>query len=122
MDTRPGDILLIHHKGTPVSYARVEEILADAKAGWWQVQLLFLQVPPQTVTWILRDEYVDGGEFTMGGESMRLERLAPPSGLAPQPPDGPGGDGPPDSEDEAPQDKAGGGKVVSLAEMRRRNR
>ena len=78
MLTRPGDILLIHHKGKAVSYARVEHIAADVKAPWWQITLLILSLPTQKVTWILREEYIDGDEFTMGGETMRLERLAPP--------------------------------------------
>lgn len=115
METRSGDIVLIHHKGQPVSYARVENILADAKAGWWQVMLMFLQVPPQTVTWILRDEYVDGAEFTMGGDAMRLERVAPAVGLHPDPPE------PPKPADEGGQPKTAG-KVVSLAAARKRGR
>jgi hypothetical protein len=109
MTTGPGDIVLIRHKGQPVSYARVEEITADVKAGWWQIKLLFLQVPLQDVTWILREEYIDGGEFTMGGETMRLERLAPAAGLAPPPPPEPTHEGPAGP---------GGGKVLSLASRR----
>jgi hypothetical protein len=109
MTTGPGDIVLIRHKGQPVSYARVEEITADVKAGWWQIKLLFLQVPLQDVTWILREEYIDGGEFTMGGETMRLERLAPAAGLAPPPPPEPTHEGPAGP---------GGGKVLSLANRR----
>lgn len=77
METRIGDIKLIHHNNNPVVYARVEEIIADAKPGWWQVRLLILQVPSREVTWILRDEYIDGNEFTMDGEPMVLEPVAP---------------------------------------------
>jgi hypothetical protein len=78
METRIGDIKLIHHKNKPVVYARVEEIIADVKPGWWQIRLLILQVPAREVTWILRDEYIDGGEFTMDGEPMLLEPVAAP--------------------------------------------
>ncbi|CAO0820754.1 conserved hypothetical protein [Desulfarculales bacterium] len=101
MITGSGDIVLIRRKEQPVSYARVEEIVADLKAGWWQIKLLFLQVPLQHVTWILREEYIDGGEFTMGGEAMRLERLAPPGGSSPPAP--------------AKTARTGGAKVLSLA-------
>ena len=110
MQTRVGDLKLIHHLGRPVLYARVEEITADVKPGWWQVRLLLLQVPAREVTWILRDEYIDGGEFTMNGEAMRLEAVPPPapqtSGLPePEPP----------SRDQAPR----GAKVVDLSARRR---
>jgi hypothetical protein len=111
MLTRPGDILLIYHKGQPVSYARVEGITADVKALWWQIALLNLTVPAQRVTWILREEYIDGGEFTMGGESMRLERLDPPRARH-EPPE-------PQPEDPGPATDGGGeGKVVSLSQRR----
>ena len=75
MPTNAGDLVLIHHLNRPVGYARLEEILPDAKPGWWQVRLLLLQVPAQEVVWILREEYINGAEFTMGGEAMRLERV-----------------------------------------------
>ncbi|MBI5522681.1 MAG: hypothetical protein HY910_08645 [Desulfarculus sp.] len=108
MTTGPGDIVLIHHKGHAVTYARVEEITTDVKPGWWQVRLLFLQVPSQEVTWILREEYIDGGEFTMGGDPIRLEKLPPAASLAgpPEPP-------PPPSQEGGTS--GAGGKVVSLA-------
>lgn len=82
METRIGDIKLIHHNNDPVVYARVEEITADVKPGWWQVRFMILQVPAREVTWILRDEYIDGGEFTMDGEPMLLKPVAPPQPAA----------------------------------------
>lgn len=111
MVTRNGDVLLIHHKGEPMVYARVEDIVADIKPGWWQITLLLLSVPRNTVTWILRDEYIDGGEYTMNGEAMRLERLPRPEGRRePEPePTPPGGDGARE-------------KVVSLSSRRRDGR
>ncbi len=117
MITRPGDILLVHHKGKAVSYARVEHIAADVKPPWWQITLLILALPTQKVTWILREEYIDGGEFTMGGETMRLERLAPPQGPEeplPEPP----APAPPDSSAPTEGPSTGGGKVVSLTSRR----
>ena len=73
-----GDLVLIHHRQEPVVYARVEEILADVKPGWWQVRLMMLQIPAREVTWILRDEYIDGAEFTMGGDPVRISKVPPP--------------------------------------------
>ena len=114
METKTGDIVLIYRKKEPVAYARVEEILADIKPGWWQIRLLVLHPPAQEATWILREEYIDGGDFTMGGEPVRLERLAPPQPAEPvvEEPE-------PLADDPTPEDK-GGGKVVSLS--RRRNK
>lgn len=112
MDTQTGDIVLIYRKKEPVAYARVEEILADIKPGWWQIRMLVLHPPAQEVTWILREEYIDGGDFTMGGDPVRLERLAPPQPALPvvEEPE-------PEPDGAAPQGK-GGAKVVSLSRRR----
>jgi hypothetical protein len=116
METMTGDLILIHHKDQPMGFARVEDIVADVKPGWWQLTLLLLQLPTAKVTWILREEYIDGGEFTMGGETMRLERLPRPQGqAAPQPETFDTEDQPKDQEDK-PKSK---GKVLSLAERRK---
>jgi len=72
------DIILIYYEGQPVSFARIESILPDVKKDWYHVKLLLLQVPLQTVTWILRDLYINGEEFTMGGNRMRLEKVEAP--------------------------------------------
>lgn len=114
MPTGSGDLVLIHHLNRPAGYARVEEILSDVKPGWWQVRLLLLQVPAKEVVWILREEYISGDEFTMGGESMRLERVIPWQ-EKPQPQ-------PPESKNDAQgaQSKAKGkGNVVLLSEHKR---
>lgn len=111
MITGVGDLVLIHHKKKPVAHARVEEITPDRKPGWWQARLLILQVPAQEVTWILREEYLDGGEFTMGGETMRLERIpAPQPVLAPE-----------TEPDPRPDSGPGSDKVVDLSQRRRRD-
>ena len=72
------DLVLIHFEDQPLSYARIESIDADHKPGWYHVKLLMLQIPLQVVTWILRDAYLDGDEFTMGGKRMRLTRVECP--------------------------------------------
>lgn len=72
------DIVLIHFEDQPLSFARIEEILPDNKPDWYHVKLLMLQIPLQVVTWILRDRYIMGDEFTMNGKRMRLERVVCP--------------------------------------------
>jgi hypothetical protein len=77
------DLVLIYFEDQPLSYARVEEILPDVKPDWYHVKLLMLQIPPQYVTWILRDIYIGGAEFTMNEKRMRLEPVVVPE--EPQP-------------------------------------
>ena len=74
------DLVLIHFEDKPLVFARIEKILPNSKPDWYHVQLLLLQVPLQVVTWILRDIYIEGAEFTMNGQRMRLEKV-----VAPQP-------------------------------------
>ena len=73
-----GDLVLIYLEDQTLSFARIEEILADAKPNWYHVRLLLLQIPLQMVTWILRDVYINGEEFTMNGKRMRLEKVEAP--------------------------------------------
>jgi len=70
-----GDLVLIYYQENPTVYARIEGIEPDMKKDWYQVGLLLLTIPAQTVTWILREEYINGTSFTMGGQSMRLEEV-----------------------------------------------
>jgi len=77
------DLILIYFEDLPLSFARVEEILPDAKPDWYHLKLLMLQIPPRFVTWILRDVYINGAEFTMDGKRMRLEKVIVPE--EPQP-------------------------------------
>lgn len=72
------DIVLIHQEDIPISFARIENFKADHKKDWFHVKLLLLQIPLQVVTWILKDIYIDGEEFTMGGKRMRLEPVKCP--------------------------------------------
>ncbi len=74
--TAEGDIVLVYYQEKPSVYARVESITPDVKKDWYRLRLLLLTIPAQEVTWILRGEYINGDPFTMGGESVRLEKLA----------------------------------------------
>ena len=72
------DIVLIYYEENPLAFARIESILPDAKPDWYHVKLLLLQVPPQVVTWILRDIYINGESFTMNDKQMRFELVESP--------------------------------------------
>lgn len=77
-----GDIVLVHVEEAPVFYARVEDIAADIKKDWYQVRLRILSPEvADCITWILKEAYIQGTEFTMQGERIRLERLPPPEAL-----------------------------------------
>jgi hypothetical protein len=75
---KENDIVLVYLEEKPLAFARIEEILADSKPDWYHVKLLILQIPVQVVTWILKDIYINGGEFTMNGKKMRLEKVMVP--------------------------------------------
>ncbi len=81
--TREGDVVLVHMDNSPAFFARVEQITTDVKPGWFHVKLLVLQVPLLVVTWILREPYFNGEEFTMGGHPMRIEKVVAPAEEAP---------------------------------------
>jgi hypothetical protein len=72
------DVVLIYLENAPIAFARVENILPDPKKGWFQMTLLMLQIPLQTVTWILKDAYINGEEFQMNGKQIRLETIHAP--------------------------------------------
>ena len=72
------DIILIYMEDEPLSFARIEDISADSKPDWYHVKMLMLQVPLRIITWILRDIYIEGAEFTMNGKRMRLEKVVVP--------------------------------------------
>lgn len=70
-----GDVVLIYYQDEPSVYARIEAVVPDVKRDWYQVTLLMLTIPPQTATWILREEYFNGTPFTMGGQPLRIEAV-----------------------------------------------
>jgi hypothetical protein len=110
------DLVLIYREDVPLSFARIEDILADSKPDWYHVKLLILNVPPQIVTWILRDVYIDGAEFTMNGKRMRLEKVVVPD--EPQFKD----QTTKNRQEDAPKDKenAGSAKVISLTDLKKK--
>jgi len=75
---RVNDVVLIYLEDAPVSFARVESILPDAKKDWYHIKLLMLNIPLQVVTWILKDDYINGGQFNMNGKKMRMETVETP--------------------------------------------
>lgn len=103
------DLVLIYYEDKPLAFARIEGIEADHKPGWYHVKLLLLQIPPQIVTWILRDVYIDGAEFTMNGKRVRLEKV-----LSPEPEPTP--EARPESSSGA---ETGGAKIISLADLKK---
>jgi hypothetical protein len=105
---RENDVVLIVMEDQPLAFARIEAITPDHKPGWYHTKLLLLQLPLQPVTWILRDAYIDGKSFTMGGKRVRLEPVvcpAEPQEEAPQ-------------EPEKTEKAADNGKVISLVKAR----
>jgi len=77
--TKVGDVVLVYTDNNPAFFARVDEISADVKPGWFEVKLLVLHVPLLVATWILREPYYNGQEFTMGGRQMRIEKVIAPA-------------------------------------------
>ena len=108
------DIVLIYFEDQPLVFARIESIAADAKPDWYHVKLLMLQVPLSTVTWILRDVYINGETFTMDGKKIRLERVVAPEADAVAPEA---------HESRPPQSmqspKPAGPKVISLSDRKK---
>jgi hypothetical protein len=108
------DVVLIYFENKPAGFARIEDISPDPnprKRDWYHVRLLLLQLPLQVVTWILRDVYIDGEEFTMGGHRMRLELVESPG--SPETPDKK------EEEREVPK-PAGGAKIISFTDRKKR--
>jgi hypothetical protein len=115
--TTENDLVLIYFEDKPLTYARIEGILPDSKKDWYHVKLLLLQVPLQVVTWILRDVYISGTEFTMNGKKMRLEKVESPAES--QPIDSPENLKDGSSNKERPiTDKSA--KVISLDDLKRK--
>ena len=109
------DIVVVNVDNKPGFYARIDEITPDIKPGWWQVQLLVFTFPLQVFTWILDEHQLEGAEFTMGGTPIRMdpvvspleeERLKKEQKEKKQP--------------ERQRPESGNGKVVSLADRRKK--
>jgi len=103
---KENDVVLIYFEDQPLAFARIEDISPDIKKDWYHIKLLLLQVPLQVVTWILRDTYIDGAEFTMGGKRLRLEKV-----VCPDEPDIP-------EEKNQMQAKTVSDKIINLADLK----
>jgi hypothetical protein len=111
--TIKNDLVLIYFEDNPLSFARIESILPDSKPDWFHVKLLMLQVPPQVVTWILRDVYINGTEFTMNGKRMRLVKVeVPDEATSPELIDK-------QDETEGSDEAAGKAQVISLKDIKK---
>jgi len=80
--TDVGDVVLIVAKEPQMLiYALVSGITRDTsrKDEWWHMDMVFLSIPPQKVTWTLRTEQMTGQEiFTMGGNERFVKAIAIP--------------------------------------------
>ena len=108
------DIILIYLENSPLAFARIESIEPDIKRGWFIIKLLLLQIPLQVVSWILRDAYINGETFTMGGKEMRMEKVVCPEDPEPVDEDLPP---PQDSDAAKPETSA---KVIALADLKKK--
>jgi hypothetical protein len=108
------DVVLIYFENQPLAFARIEEILPDKKKDWYHVRFLILQLPLQTVTWILKDVYINGQEFTMDGKKMRLEKI-----IAPRIETIPSKDTA-EKDTKSPAPSAGKSKIIPLSERKGR--
>jgi len=102
------DIVLVYFEDKPLMFARIEDISPDMKKDWYHVKMLALQIPLQVMTWILRDVYINGEEFTMDGKKMRFERVD-----CPEDPDDPVS-----KDDDSPKDR-GSPKVIALTDRKK---
>jgi hypothetical protein len=117
------DIVLIHLEDSPVSFARVESILPDAKKDWYQIKLLMLQIPLQVVTWILKDAYINGDEFHMNGKKMKLQTVECPVEDIALHLSGDIGKNQP-TDDTSPQEpvKTADAQIISFSDMKKRRK
>jgi len=76
--TNQNDVVLIYFEDIPSTFARIEEIIPDQRPGWHHVKFLFLQIPLQVFTWILRESYINGDEFSMSDKRVRIEKVICP--------------------------------------------
>jgi hypothetical protein len=73
-------IVLIHEKKSDVTfscYARVDKIEGDIKPGWYNITFKILIPGYEDLNLTLREEYLNGEEFTVGGNPIRIEEVPP---------------------------------------------
>ncbi|MBW1899153.1 MAG: hypothetical protein JRI61_08845 [Deltaproteobacteria bacterium] len=111
--TQANDIVLIYLEDNPIGFARVEDISPDIKKDWYHIKLLMLQIPLQNITWILKGDYIEGAEFTMSGNRMRLEKVVAP--------EEPGKTDPGEMPEEEKEKPSKPGKVISFKKKKKNN-
>ena len=74
-----GDVILVYIEDQPAFFGRIEDVIPDIKPGWVRLKFLILQVPPTLGEWILRPEYAQGTEFSMGGRKVKIEKVVAPA-------------------------------------------
>jgi hypothetical protein len=112
--SKEGDLVLVHVEDSPAFFARIECIDADVKTDWYRVTLLVLQVPVVEVTWILKQEYINGSSFTMGGKKVLMERVVAPTKQPPPEKER----GPETDPGQKTSTETDTGKVISLFERK----
>jgi hypothetical protein len=118
--TQTGDLVLVYMEGNPAFFARIEDIIPDVKPEWYHVKMLVLQVPLMVITWILREPYINGDEFTMGGRPVQLVKVVAPEEEGTEEPSG----AREESEIEKPKvvsEESRERKVVSLMDRKKKN-
>ncbi len=123
--TKTGDVVLVYMDNNPTFFARVDDISADVKPGWFNLKLLVLQVPLLSVTWILRESYFNGQEFTMGGRPMRIEKVTAPAEEDAEPEDARKNQAKPELVVQKKQKEtktAKQGKVISISDHKKKDR
>ena len=108
---KENDVVLVYFEDKPLIFARIEKILPDIKPDWYYVQLLILQTPLRSVTWILRDTYIDGEEFTMSGKKVRMEIVVCPEESVKQTFQ---------KKKQGIPKESGGAEIISLADIRKK--
>jgi hypothetical protein len=73
-----GDVILVYIEDQPAFFGRIEDVIPDIKPGWVRLKFLILQIPPTLGEWILRPDYVQGDEFSMGGRKVKIEKVVAP--------------------------------------------
>lgn len=65
------EIFLCEIEGVNSFYGKIESIIPDIKRGWYIFTFTILNPQQtQTLSWILREEYIDGDMFTIDGKKF----------------------------------------------------
>jgi hypothetical protein len=103
------DVCMMYVNQFPDCFVRINHMWPDEKKGWWKVNFNRLQIPLVMATWILDENQIRGGEFTMNNVPIRLQ-LMPIPVIAEEPPK----EEPPAKPNHLKAVKTGSSKVMSL--------